>query len=177
VFERIINNRITKTINMTEAQAGGQKGRATVDHLMRLNDTIQIIRNTRKPAYIAFLDITKAYDQAWLDAILYGMYKEGTELAMWKIIKELNSNLKARLKTKYGRTRQINIKDSIRQGRVLSVIQYALIMDEINKEIIKLKAGPKLMNTNEHTGCLLWMDDVALIADNAEALQNMLNIT
>ncbi len=105
------------------------------------------------------------------------MYKEGTELAMWKIIKELNSNLKARLKTKYGRTRQINIKDSIRQGGVLSVIQYALIMDEINKEIIRLKAGPKLMNTNEHIGCLLWMDNVALIADNAEDLQNMLNIT
>jgi hypothetical protein len=67
---------------------------------MRLNDTIQIIRNIRKPAYITFLDVTKAYDKAWLDAILYGMYKEGTELAVWKIIKELNSNLKARLKTK-----------------------------------------------------------------------------
>ncbi len=33
VFERIINNRITRTINMTEALAGGQKGRATVDHI------------------------------------------------------------------------------------------------------------------------------------------------
>ena len=162
---------------MTEAQAGGQKGRATVDHLIRLNDTIQIIRNNRKPAFVAFLDVSKAYDKAWLDAILYVMYKEGTELAMWKIIKELNSNLTARLKTKYGRTRQINIKDSIRQGGVLSVIQYALIMDEINKEITRQKAGPILINTNEHIGCLLWMDDVALVADNAEDLQNMLNIT
>jgi hypothetical protein len=50
-------------------------------------------------------------------------------------------------------------------------------MDEINKEIIKLKAGPILMNTNEHIECLLWMADVALIADNAEDLQNnMLNM-
>ena len=84
---------------------------------------------------------------------------------------------KSRLKTKYGKTREINIKDSIRQGGVLSVIQYALIMDEINKEIVKQKVGPKLTNTEEHIGCLLWMDDVALIADNTKNLQNMLNIT
>ena len=32
---------------------------------------IQNIRNNKKPAYIAFLDVTKAHDKAWLDAILY----------------------------------------------------------------------------------------------------------
>ena len=87
MFEKIINNRISKIINITEAQAGGQKGRATVDHLTRLKDTIQMIRNNRKTAYIAFLDVTKAYDKAWLDVILYIMHKEDTKLPMWKIVK------------------------------------------------------------------------------------------
>ena len=50
-------------------------------------------------------------------------------------------------------------------------------MDEINKEIIKKKVGPKLHNTEEYIGCLLWMDDVALITDNHKDLQEMLNIT
>ena len=140
-----------------------------------------MIRNNRKPAYIAFLDVTKAYDKAWLDAILYIMHKEGTELPMWKIVKEFNSNLRARLNTKHGQTREINITDIIRQGGVLSVIQYALMMDEINKEMIKKKIGPKMQNTEEYIGCLLWMDDVALIAENHKdlqtMLQTMLNIT
>ena len=51
------------------------------------------------------------------------------------------------------------------------------MMDEINKEIIKRKIGAKLQNTEEHIGCLLWMDDVALIAENHKDLQTMLNIT
>ena len=34
LFERIINNRITKTVDITEAQAGGQKGKSTADHLL-----------------------------------------------------------------------------------------------------------------------------------------------
>ena len=177
VFERIINNRILPNINMSEAQAGGQKGKSTTDHLLILKNNINKIKQEKKTAYIAFLDVTKAYDKAWLDAIMYVMNKEGTPLNMWKIIKDLNTKLTARLKTKYGLTRRINIKDSIRQGGVLSVIQYALIMDEINKEIQKHKLGPKFTNLKQTTGCLLWMDDVALISSDTNELQEMLNIT
>ena len=60
---------------------------------------------------------------------------------------------------------------SIRQGGVLYVIQYALMMDEINKEIIKDNVGPKLQNTEEYIRCILWMDDVALIVENHKDLQ------
>ena len=164
-------------MNITEAQAGGKKGKATVDHILRLKDTIKLIRQNKKPAYIAFLDVTKAYDKAWLDAILYVLHKEGTDLSTWKIIKELNNNLTATLKTKFGNTRKIHIKDSIRQGGVLSVIQYALLMDEINKEITRQNVGPKMNEIAEPIGCLLWMDDVALISNNPEELQKMLDIT
>ena len=95
---------------------------------------------------------------------MYVMHKEGTPLDLWKIIKDLNTNLTAKLKTKYGLTCKINIKDSIRQGGVLSIIvQYALIMHEINKAIQKHKLGPKFDNLQQSTGCLLWMDDVALV--------------
>ena len=79
--------------------------KATVDHLLRLTNTIKHIRQNRKDAYITFLDVTKAYDKAWLDAILYVMHKEGTYLPTWKLVKKkLNSNLKATLKTKHGNT-------------------------------------------------------------------------
>ena len=45
LFERIMNNRLTKTVNITDAQAGGQKGKATADHLLILNT---IIKNHKK---------------------------------------------------------------------------------------------------------------------------------
>ena len=53
----------------------------------------------------------------------------------WRILKELNSKLNARIRTKHGDTRTINIKDSTRQGGVLSVMEYANFMDEIAKEL------------------------------------------
>ena len=36
MFERLINNRINSEVNMSDAQAGGIKGRATVDHILIL---------------------------------------------------------------------------------------------------------------------------------------------
>ena len=61
LFVRIINNRITKTVNITEAQAGGQKGKSTADHLLILNRIIKHHTNTHKHhnLHIAFLDVKR----------------------------------------------------------------------------------------------------------------------
>ena len=111
-----------------------------------------------KNLYIAFLDVTKAYDKAWLNAIMYTVHNNGLEEKNWKIVKELNSNLTAKVRTKYGLTRTIQIRDSIRQGGVLSVIEYANLMDEIAKELQEKSAGYQKIWSNTTMGCLLWMD-------------------
>ena len=177
LLERIVNQRIIQKVNMTYAQAGGRKKESTADHIMRLQDTINHVRIRHKKAYVAFLDVTKAYDKAWLDAILYVLNKEGLDNKTWKLVKEINSNLKATIETEYGFTREISITDSIRQGGVISVIEYALLMDEINKEIEAKEIGPKIDNISKPIGCLLWVDDVALIAGTEQELQKMLVIT
>ena len=75
LYERIINERVKQQIRLTEAQGGGIEENATVDHLLTLKDTIETIRKKGKTAYVAFLDVQKAYDKAWLDAILYVLNK------------------------------------------------------------------------------------------------------
>ena len=129
IFERMVNNRAVKLVNMSNAQAGGKKGAATVDHILVLKDLIRIGKDQGRQVYLVFLDVTKAYDKAWLDAIMYVMHKQGLTSSIWTVIKRLNENLSARIVTKHGMTRPIKIRDSIRQGGVLSVLQYALLID------------------------------------------------
>ncbi len=177
LYERIINNRISTKIHMSEGQAGGKKGRATVDHLLIIKDLIHHAKKSRKPLYIVFLDVTKAYDKAWLDAIMYVMHKEGLTDNHWSLVRKLNQDLTAKIDTKYGKTRTINIKDSIRQGGVLSVSQYALLTDEFNKEIKKADKGVQLPGKEDKIGSLLWVDDVAIMSCEPKELQQMLDIT
>ena len=133
-----------------------QKGRATTDHLLIIKEAIHLAKPKGKPLYMAIpeaqsspgttqqpgtvapnsnrqnmalLDVTKAYDKAWLDAIMYVMEKEGLKSYHWSLVRKLNQNLTTKIRTKHGLTRKFHIKDSICQGRVLSIAQYVLFMD------------------------------------------------
>ena len=135
----MINERITGMVNISEAQAGGKRGCATVDHILLIKELIKAAKKDKKNVYLTYLDVAKAYDKAWLTGIMYVMYKEGITDNHWTIVKRLNENLVAQLQTKYGLTREIKIKDSIRQGGLLSITMYGLLMDEISKNTKKGK--------------------------------------
>ena len=126
---------------------------------------------------LTFLDVTKAYDKAWLDGILYNLYNRGVTGPTWNLIRKLNLDLKADIKTKHGLTREINMKDSIRQGGVLSVILYSAMMDEIAKAVSERGIGIPIPKSKDKIGCLLWMDDVVLLSDNEKDMQDLLDIT
>ena len=49
VFERIINNRVTKMTHISDAQAGGKEGRSTVDHLLILKEVIRMKKVKKQP--------------------------------------------------------------------------------------------------------------------------------
>ena len=98
---------------------------------------------------------------------------DGKNLSM---VKKLNSQLTASIQTRYGPTREIKIRDSIRQGGVLSVIEYAILIDEISKEIRKRGLG-LITKTGNKVDSLLWMDDVSLIHHDQEKLQEIVNVT
>ena len=162
---------------MTEAQRGGRRGAATVDHLKYINTCIQEMKKRKKDVYITFLDVTKAYDKAWLKAILYTLHKSGIKGKLLRIVNNMNQDLTARIQSKYGITRKSKIRASIRQGGVLAVVEYANLMDEIAKELGKDKENIITIGDKIMPGCLLWMDDVVLIHHDKHIMQNMIDTT
>ena len=176
VYERLINERILPKLNITDAQAGGKKGSATVDHILLLKEIFKAAKRAGLNIDITLLDVTKAYDKAWLTGILHVLYNQGLSDNHWTIVKKLNENLTAKIMTKFGPTRMIKIKDSIRQGGVLSTTLYGILMDEISKALSKEKHGIELIKNQLRIGSLLWVDDVAVVEEEGK-LQPPLNTT
>ena len=90
LYERIINARVKKQVTITKAQAGGKPGCSTVDHLIVLKQTILEIRAKGQTAYIIFLDVQKAYDKVWLDAIIYALHQNGVKGKNLRMINKAN---------------------------------------------------------------------------------------
>ena len=97
-----------------------------------------------------------------IDAILiYFLGNNGNKGKNMELVRKVNNDLMMRIQNKYGLARKITTKDSIRQG-VLSVTEYAALIYEIAKELKRKGLG---ITTSEGVklGCLLWLDDAALI--------------
>ncbi len=114
---------------MSEAQARGRKHAATVDHLLILKEMITHTNNQKKDIHIAYLDVTKAYDKAWVDDIMYVMYKEGLRDNHWTIAWKLNQNLIATVNTRYGPTRKIKMISQV-------IFQKNTEMNIVNRKVM-----------------------------------------
>ena len=73
IFERIIKHHVKPNVHIPEFRARGQEGAATSDHLTVLKKAINYIWSMKQKACVIFPDEQKAYDKAWLDAIMYAL--------------------------------------------------------------------------------------------------------
>ena len=133
VYERIINETVKKQITITKTQAGGKPWCATTDHLIVPKQTIQEITEEETNSVQHLLRRPKGLWQGMARRYHVRPPQKQSRREKLKNDKKLNSNLTARIQTRYGLTRRINIKDSIRQGGILSFIEYATLIDEISK--------------------------------------------
>ena len=115
LFEKIINNRVKVKVKISDNQGGGKIASNTSDYTLILKETIRKNKGEKKQSFITFLDVTKAYDKAWIEALLNALKYKGANDADLITIKNLNSDLRATINTRHGPTRDMKIKDSIRQ--------------------------------------------------------------
>ena len=127
-----------------------------------------------KSTYVAFLDLEKAYDKVWKDRLFDILWKKGPKGKIWRIMYKLNTNLTAKIKTKHGYTRAIDIIDSIRQGGPLSGLQFASMIDDAELELLKAELG--ISYDDIIIASLLLLDDITILTESIEELQKALDI-
>jgi hypothetical protein len=75
----MINNRLKWHLDnlniLPKAQTGFRKGCTTTENLIRIESSIKSGFNTNCPKTAIFLDIAKAYDNAWIEGILLKLAK------------------------------------------------------------------------------------------------------
>ena len=174
LFERVLNNRLVKILEFSEGQAGGRKQRSTVDQLFILKSLINEAKINKKRLYITFIDVEKAYDKTWKELIMYIPWEKNVTGKLWRIIKKLNEDLTSQCKsTNFGISEKFIITSSLRQGGVLSVTEFAKMMDTLNELLMSKNYG--VQYGNEKIPSLLLVDDVAILSETKEEMLKMLN--
>ena len=159
IMEELIDNRILKTINYTEAQGRGIKGCSTYDHIFIIRSLIAISIKEKRPTFLTFYDVSKAFDTVDNNDMLAIMWQKGLRGKVWCLLKNLTSELKASGRTRHGVTREVDMEIGGRQGSKLTGRMFSKMMDLLAEDIIESKEGIVIDN-DFIVGILLWMDDV-----------------
>ena len=201
VLERMILNRLNIVAEendwLPESQNGFRNGRGAVDSLICCRLLSKYCRENGLPCYIAFVDLTKAYDKVDRDILWMVLSRLGVPAKFINLIKGIHVGAQAKVKDSGVFSQSFELKRGLKQGScfapILFNIFFGAIVNAINTRIdphngidIKYHIGNDIFNDIQlgegklrkymTITDLLFADDAAFISSSEEGLQQKMDI-
>ena len=114
----------------SEMQFGFQEGVGCTEASFTVLETINNMLERDSKVFSCLLDVRKAFDTVWIDGILHKLFSElGTGGRMWKVIKDLYTNVKAQVLYAGSFSRNIDVSQGTGQGRILAPFMYKVYVN------------------------------------------------
>ena len=136
-MEKIILTRINYFCNYNNLipinQAGFQKGRSTVEHLVKLTTHIKSQFARRKNILATFFDISKAFDQVWHYKLLQKLKNFNFHGKMLNFISNFIKDRKIQVRIGNTYSKEHILEMGLPQGSVLSPILFNIFTADLPK--------------------------------------------
>jgi hypothetical protein len=135
LWEMIIEHRLRRVTNITENQFGFMPERSTMEAIFLIRQFMERCREQKKEMHMVFIDLEKAYDKVTRNVMWWALQKHKISTKYITLIKGMHDNVVTSVRTSDGDTNDIPINIGLHQGSALSTYLFALVMDEITREI------------------------------------------
>jgi hypothetical protein len=177
VFERVILNRLVANSEkeglLEEEQAGFRTGRSTRDQTFILRELLDKRKAEGQTTFLCFIDLTNAFSSSWQDGMWFRLRESGVAGRLYRSIKDMYRSCSSAIQTPFGLTDWFTSDLGTRQGAVLSPYLFSLLISPLACVLRNAGLGVSL-GLDSQIACLLYADDLVLIADSEEALQKMM---
>jgi hypothetical protein len=121
--------------------------------------------------FACYVDVSKAFDKVWINGMLFKLYHNvNIRGKCWRLIKGLYTDVEEYVFYNGKRSRQYNILQGVRQGRVLSPWLFLLFVDDMISELEELSTGIVIQNLFVGSPT----DDLTLMSRLIRGFHNML---
>lgn len=177
LYETCLLVHLTEVVPISMEQGGFRARRGCYDQVEALQHLTQSIR-TSKPGrrpHLAFLDIKAAYDSVPRGELWRRLAAMGLNPSIMATLRALFDHNSAQLALAGRRSQPFALEAGVLQGSVLSPLLYSVFIDPL---AYKLRDGPALPlpRNDEQINCLLYADDVVLMAKSRRELAKLLAI-
>ena len=165
LWERIIEHRLRGVTNVTENQFGFMPGRSTMEAIFLIRQLMERYREQKKDLHMVFIDLEKAYDKVPRNIMWWALQKHKVSTKYITLIKDMYDNVVTSVRTSDGDTNDFPINIGLHQGSALSPYLFALVMDEVTRDI---QGGIPW--------CMLFADDVVLVDESRTGVDQKLEL-
>jgi hypothetical protein len=198
VYATIIMRRVYQQMDhrLHECQSAFRKGRSLGDAVFTLRMIMSKCREFGKPAYMAFVDLRKAYDSVPRDLLWLALRQYGVHPQLQALLLDLHVGTQAAVKLDGVRSREwFHVDVGVRQGCVIAPLLFNLFMDMMVKvALARMPAdcgvhlaydtdGELFGSAWDDDVCsdqlirmLLYADDLVLMSHQADTLAEMLKV-
>ena len=175
IVEHILSNRHNPHLQSTQSrlQKGFTEKTSSMNAAMILSECIQESKLQKKPLFVAALDVQKAFDVVDHDSLLRKLYLDGISGDDWLLLKDLYSNMSAKVKWDGLFSSTVVIRQGVRQGGILSAPHYKRYNNSFLIDVEERFSG-KLIGTVKIPHVTV-ADDMCFITEDKAELQPMMS--
>lgn len=196
-FPRVVLNRLQVLAARVypESQCGIRAKRSTIDMVFSLRQLQEKCREQRRPLYLAFIDLTKAFDLVSRSGLFALLHKIGCPSKLLKMVESFHDNMSGTVQYDGASSDPFPIKSGVKQGCVLAptlfVIFFSLLLRYAFNEsengiflhtrsdgnlfnLARLRAKTKVRKVLIRE--MLYADDAAFTAHTETALQRLITL-
>jgi hypothetical protein len=196
VFARTILSRLQRLAERVypESQCGFRASRSTTDMIFSVRQIQEKCREQRQPLYMAFIDLTKAFDMVSRDGLFDILRKIGCPPRLLHLITSFHSNMHGTIQYDGKSSDPFIVSCGVKQGCVLAPTLFGIFFSILLKHAfnscdegiyLHTRSDGNLFNirrlkakTKIHTILvreLLFADDAALVSHDEPTLQSLLH--
>ncbi|KAK3563090.1 hypothetical protein QTP86_016327, partial [Hemibagrus guttatus] len=163
VWERVVEARLRKVVEICEQQYGFMPRKSTTDAIFALRILMEKYRDGQKELHCVFVDLEKAYDRVPREELWYCMRKSGVAEKYVRVVQDMYERSRTVVRCAVGQTEEFNVEVGLHQGSALSPFLFAIVMDQLSEEV-----------RQESPWTMMFADDIVICSESREQVEENL---
>ena len=174
LMEIAIDIKIEPFLHTDWLQFGFKKRTSTSHALFTLKKTVDYFTNRKSDVFVAFLDCSKAFDRISHYGLFIKLMERKIPLCILMILIIWHLNMTCKVKWDDVFSNEFRVPLGTKQGGISSPKFFSLYVNDLIQMLRESGVGCHIVNL--FVACIMFADDIALVAPSRSALQKLIHI-
>ena len=157
---------------ISDLQGAGRKGHSCIHTVLTLQETISKEREGNSKVFVAYYDVSKAFDSVWIDGLFYQLHDLGITGSLWRILYQMYVNFRCCVRIGDKTSDWFRMDCGIHQGGYLSLMKYIAFINSLLEELEASKLCSVIFNIKSSP--VGYADDMATCSTSKNKLDKVM---